>query len=259
MYSNRNKSVEQDKSSFQSNSSMLKAKESGRVFYPSKARHSRHNSHSDSLSKLQSRDESPLLESQDSTTDSTSHSSSNNDSDHKSESAKTQARKMSDVSPIQLKLEDEPVLLVKSLQLEVVSNDRGIQYDLDEADLIETFRRFGPVRNVSLNKLTCKATIVMECQDDFTKAQQYMNNYILPQLNAYLLVEKEMEPIANDKVFPISKNEPIFQQSEGLTGIQTTINKNYQAKEVSIQYSEKEVSLSEATPQVVLASEKPAE
>mmetsp|Transcript_21275 Transcript_21275/g.23683 ORF Transcript_21275/g.23683 Transcript_21275/m.23683 type:complete len:128 (+) Transcript_21275:14-397(+) len=49
-----------------SNSNMLKAKKSGRVFYPSKANHSRHNSH-DNKNKAPRADLSPLNRSHDST------------------------------------------------------------------------------------------------------------------------------------------------------------------------------------------------
>ena len=259
MHQNRNKSVDKEKPSFPSSSSMLKAKESGRVFYPSKVRHSRHNSHSDPVSKLQRSDGSPLFRSQDSTTDNSSLSSSNEDSDQKSESAKNQERKMSDVAPIQLNLDDEPILLVKSLLLEIVSNEKGVKYELEEADLIRVFEKFGPVKSVCLSDQSSKASIIMEWQNDFTKAQQYLNNYILPNSNAYLLVQKEMESVMNSQESPISNYKPACSKLETFAEIQTTINKNYQGNEVHNKISENEVSKSEVEPQVVSTSEKPTE
>ena len=85
IHRNRNKSVDQDKLSFESSSCMLKNKESDRIFYSSKICHSRHNSHSDPVSQLKRSDGSQLFRSNDSTADNTSLRSSNKDSDHKSE------------------------------------------------------------------------------------------------------------------------------------------------------------------------------
>ena len=226
------------------------------MFYPSKVRHSRHNSHSDQINKFERTDGSPLFRSQDSSTDNTSQRSSSNDSDRKSESPKSQDKNIGDIAPIQLSLEDEPTQLVKSLLFEVVSNDKRIKYEFDEADLTKLFERVGPVSSIILNEASDKATIVMQNQNDFNKVQQLLHNYNLLNSNAYLICHKQFEANNISQGSSSLKCEAESPKQNGNSEIQTTINKNYQVQEIHIKQSDNEVGQQTESPCEVQTADK---
>lgn len=239
---------------------MLKAKESGRVFYPSKVRHSRHNSHSDQINKFDRTDSSPLYRSHDSSngssTDNTSQRSSSNDSGRKSESSKSQDSIVADIGPIQLSLEDESTLVVTSLLFEVVSNDSRIKYEFDKADLVKLFESVGPVNSITIHEQADKATVVMQHQADFNKVQQHLHNYKLPHSNAYLTCNKQFEASNDAQASCSSACDAASTKQRETSEIQTTINKIYQAAEPHAKQSDNEVRQQAEQPQPAPAVHK---
>lgn len=178
------------KSSKKMSTNMLKAKKSGRVFYPSKVHHSRHNSQDDQI-KGQRDDLSPLNRSHDSTCGSSSgqtDSSSKNGSGVKLSMTKASSERVKDIIPIKLNFEDEPAV-VPTLIVEVVSSSDSVEYELEQNDVKQVFEKFGPVSSVEIHEKTNKAVVTMEDPKHGQQAEKYLNFYQLPNTNAYLTVK----------------------------------------------------------------------
>lgn len=216
---------------------MLKAKKSGRVFYPSKVNHSRHNSH-DKNNKGQREDLSPLNRSHDSTCDSSSgltDSSSKDGSGSKIALAQHQSERLKEIIPIRLDFEDEPTPVVPSLIVEVVSssaepNANKIEYELEKNDVQKVFEKFGPVKSVEIHGKTNKAVVVMEDPQHGQQAEKYLNFYQLPGTNAYLTVKWQFGDFEGlQRATMMQKSNSQLTSSIGQD--QTTINKIYQVKD----------------------------
>ena len=189
-YTNINNPCE-EKSVKTKNSNMLKAKRSGRVFYPSKMHKSRHNSH-DNQNKGSRADPSPLNRSHDSTWDSSSgctDSSSNEGSGSKISQMKNQSERVKEIIPIKLNFEDDPSPVNPTLIAEVISKNTKVKYELDPNDVKTVFEKFGKVSNVEIQEDSNKAVITMEDPQKGKLAEKHLNFYELPGNQAYLTVK----------------------------------------------------------------------
>lgn len=202
---------------------MVKAKESGRVFYPAKPHHSRHNSDCDPC-KNQRISYSPLNRSHDSTCDnSSSRSSSKGESEAKSESSKNKTRESVELVPIKLEFDDE--LISQALLLEVNSYSDRILYELDHDDIVRVFEKFGPVISVTIQD-SSKAIVKMKNKEDFEKAEKHLHLYELSSFNAYLTVKKSKAPAVEPKS-PLLAEKDKTPKTSSCVDAQTTINKIY--------------------------------
>ena len=178
---------------------MLNAKKSGRVFYPSKATHSRHNSHDETL-KSQREELSPLNRSHDSTCNSSSgstDSSSKNGSGSKLVLNKLSSERTKKIIPIRLNFEDEPAAILPTLVMEVVSSSEDLNYELEKSDVRAFFEKFGPVTSVDIQENSNKAVVVMEDVQHGHQAEKYLNFYQLAGTNAYLTVKWKLGNLEN--------------------------------------------------------------
>jgi hypothetical protein len=218
-------------------SNMLNAKKSGRVFYPSKVHHSRHNSH-DGHSKGQREDLSPLNRSHDSTCDSSSGSSSKDGSGSKLAMAQHRSERLKEIVPIRLNFDDEPSTIVPTLIVEVtlVSGTDNIEYELEQNDVQKVFEKFGPVKSVEIHGKTNKAVVIMEDAQHGQQAEKYLNFYQLPGTNAYLTVKWQFGDFEGlQRAAMIQKSGS--QLTNSISQDQTIINKFYQSKDAQNQNS----------------------
>lgn len=172
-------------------SSMLKAKKTGRVFYPNKVHHSRHNSHDNNF-KVSRDDLSPLNRSHDSTCNSSTGSTdsgSKNGSGSKLTLNKASSERTKEIVPIKLNFEDEPPCVIPTLVVEVVSNKEKVDYELEKEDVRMLFEKFGPVASVEIHERTNKAVVIMEDPQNGYQAEKSLNFYQIPKANAYLTVK----------------------------------------------------------------------
>ena len=170
---------------------MLKAKKSGRVFYPNKVHHSRHNSHDNNF-KAARDDLSPLNRSHDSTCNSSSGSTdsgSKNGSGAKLPLEKASSERAKEIVPIKLNFDDEPPAVVPTLVVEVVSNQAKVDYELEKEDVRMLFEKFGPVSSVEIHERSNKAVVIMEDPQNGYQAEKSLNFYQIPNANAYLTVK----------------------------------------------------------------------
>lgn len=226
-----------------SGSSMLKAKESGRVFYPTKVHHSRHNSHDDPL-KGQRDALSPLNRSHDSTCDSSSgytDSSSKDGSGSKLTLTKASSAKTKEIIPIRLSFDDEPATVTPTLVVEVVSSSENVEYELDQNDVRKVFEKFGPVTSVEIHEKSNKAVVVMEDAQHGYQAEKYLNFYQLPGTNAYLTVKWQFGDYECLQRATKLQKGTTNQNTDKFSQNQTKINKNYQVKDAQIHESVNEV------------------
>ena len=91
--------------------------------------------------------------------------------------------------PVSLSFEDEHTSPIAWLNLEIISNDKGIIYLLDKDDLTLLFSRLGQAESITIDTSKTKAKVVMKSQSDFKKSYSYLNNYNLPLFNAYLTLK----------------------------------------------------------------------
>ncbi|CAI2365995.1 unnamed protein product [Moneuplotes crassus] len=188
-------------------SNMLEAKKSGRVFYPSKVTHFRHNSH-DNQTKVVRQDLSPLNRSHDNTCGSSSgitDSSSKEGSGSKVQIQKPQSERVKDIIQIKLNFEDDVLQENPTLIVGVVSKKEGVKYELDPNDIKLVFEKFGDVANVEIVESCNQAVVTMEDLQKGQEAEKYFNFYQLPGADAYLTVKwlfgdcKELQRVAKQK------------------------------------------------------------
>lgn len=229
-YTDTNNEYAQSVNAKTNSSNMLKAKKSGRVFYPSKVHHSRHNSHDAQIKGAVRQDLSPLNRSHDSTCDSSSgctDSSSKDGSGSKVGLSKHQSEMNKNIVPIKLSLDDEPSAIVPSLIVEVVSSSEKVEYELEQDDVRKVFEKFGPVSQVEINGKSNKAFVRMENLQNGQQAEKYLNFYQLPETNAYLTVKWQFGDYeCLHKAAQVKKQNSVESFGEAN---QTKINKTYQS------------------------------
>lgn len=225
---NKNSEYKSDKSL-----NMLKAKKSGRVFYPSKPHHSRHNSHGGEQKKATMEEISPLNMSRDSTTDSSSltDSSSKDGSGSKLTMSKLSSERTKEIIPIKLCFDEEPAAPIPALVVEVISSSASVEYELEQSDVRRVFEKFGPVTNVDIFEKSNKAVVTMQELQDGYQAEKFLNFYQLPGTNAHLTVKWKFGDYESLQRAATIYKEFISKNSQN----QTKINKNYQAQEPLIQ------------------------
>lgn len=208
---------------------MLKAKKSGRVFYPTKVHHSRHNSHDNDAIKNQRENLSPLNLSRDSTCDSSSaitDSSSKDGSGAKLKMAKVASERVKEIIPIKLNFDDEPTPVLPSLIVEVISSTNSVEYELEQNDVRKVFEKFGPVSSVTVHEKSNKAVVIMEDPKNGHQAEKYLNFYQLPGTSAYLTVKWQFGD------YECLQRAAMFQKSSTLKSAglpnQSQINRNSQ-------------------------------
>ena len=231
----------------QKNSNMLKAKKSGRVFYPSKFHHSRHNSH-DAKIKAVRENLSPLNRSHDSTCDSSSgrtDSSSKDGSGVKLAMAKNQSERMKEIVPIKLNFEDDVSPINPTLIVEVVSKNDKVKFELDPNDVKTVFEKFGTVTKVEILERCDKAVVTMEDPQNGQQAEKYLNFYQLPGTEAYLTVKWQFEnPEGLQKANQLKNH---LSKARSNYDNQTINNKNYQQQDAQKLEKEENWSLIAST------------
>lgn len=219
---------------------MLKAKRSGRVFYPSKVSHSRHNSH-DGQNKGVREDLSPLNRSHDSTCDSssgTTDSSSKDGSGSKLQIQKHKSERVQEIIPIKLNFEDDSAHVNPTLIVEVISKKEGVKYELDPNDVKGVFGKFGTVSKVEILESCDKAVVTMQDPQKGQQAEKYLNFYELPGTDAYLTVKWQFGD--SQELHRVAKQKKTFKKERSNSDPQTINNKNYQVVDAQNQQFAKE-------------------